>query len=127
MVDYMSSKFCIKCKNELPISEFNRASGGKYLRSECKECNNKLAKERLELRKIYGNPPANYTCPICNRTESECAGEGNKNNTSWVIDHCHQTKKFRGWLCHKCNRGLGAFEDSKNKIVNALNYLLSRN
>jgi hypothetical protein len=123
----MSSKVCSKCKIELPLTEFHRASGGKYLRSECKRCSNELQKERIELKKVYGYPPENYRCPICDRTELECAGEGNKNTPSWVIDHCHKTKKFRGWLCHKCNRGLGTFGDSKNKIINALNYLLSRN
>jgi 5-methylcytosine-specific restriction endonuclease McrA len=122
----MLSKKCSKCKQELPLTDFRRRGGEKYLRSECKNCNNQLQRERSELKKQYGKPPENYTCPICERNEVECAGEGSKIASSWVLDHCHTTKKFRGWLCHKCNRGLGAFGDSKNKIVNALNYLLSR-
>jgi hypothetical protein len=122
----MSSKKCSKCQQELPLTDFRRRGGEKYLRSECKKCNNRLAKERSELRKAHGKPPENYNCPICERNELECAGEGSKNASSWVVDHCHITKKFRGWLCHKCNRGLGAFGDSESKISNALNYLLLR-
>jgi hypothetical protein len=122
----MLSKKCSKCKQELPLTDFRRRGGEKYLRSECKDCNNQLKRDRSELKKQHGKPPENYTCPICERNEVECAGEGNKIASSWVLDHCHITKKFRGWLCHKCNRGLGAFGDNKNKIVNALNYLLSR-
>ena len=122
----MSSKKCSKCLQELPLTEFRKRGGEKYLRSECKKCNDQLAKERAELRKQHGKPPENYICPICKRNEAECAGEGSKNASSWVVDHCHTTKKFRGWLCHKCNRGLGAFGDSTSTLFNALNYLLAR-
>ena len=40
------------------------------------------------------------------------------------IDHEHQTKKFRGVLCHECNRGLGYFGDSLAGIKKAFDYLL---
>lgn len=79
-------KKCSKCKKLLPETEFSKASGGKYLRSECKACNNKLRKEREALRKIYGNPPKDYTCPICTRKEHQLEGVGNKKNSPWVLD-----------------------------------------
>ena len=39
------------------------------------------------------------------------------------IDHCHSTGKIRGLLCDKCNKGLGFFEDDKNKLKRAIKYL----
>ena len=39
------------------------------------------------------------------------------------MDHDHKTKEFRGWLCHKCNRGLGTFDDNIDMLLRAINYL----
>jgi len=30
---------------------------------------------------------------------------------------------FRGWVCNKCNRGLGLFDESIEGLVNAVRYL----
>lgn len=116
-------KTCNKCKKILPTSSFRKRGGEKYLRTECKECDKQLIKARQDLKKIYGTPPINYRCPICDRSEEECKGQGNKQIGAWVIDHCHKTNTFRGWLCHKCNRGLGAFNDDIAIICKAITYL----
>jgi len=39
------------------------------------------------------------------------------------IDHNHKTGKIRGLLCHKCNIGLGVFEDSIEILQKAIEYL----
>ena len=39
------------------------------------------------------------------------------------IDHCHATMKVRGILCSWCNRGLGNFFDSTDKLHRAITYL----
>jgi len=28
-----------------------------------------------------------------------------------VLDHCHDTDTFRGYICKHCNDGLGGFKD----------------
>jgi hypothetical protein len=116
-------KECSKCKQLLPIERFSRTSGGNYLRPECKKCNNELSKVRENLRLKYGMPPKGYICPICEGDEQAVKGRGNTNNGSWVLDHCHETEAFRGWLCHKCNRSLGGFDDDTAMLTRAIKYL----
>ena len=117
------TKTCNKCKKALPLTSFSNCSGGNYLRPECKQCGYKLAKERKAIRDKYGSPPDDYRCPICNRSSEDCEGEGGKRASAWVVDHCHIENKFRGWLCHKCNRGIGAFADSVEILNRAIEYL----
>lgn len=38
-------------------------------------------------------------------------------------DHCHVTGKFRGFLCHHCNVGLGFFMDDVENLLCAIEYL----
>ena len=131
MVNYMlnkeitQTKICNKCKKELSIDNFSKHSGSNYLRPECKKCNNALSKKRKELRTKVGDPPIDYTCPICSRSENEISSGGGKKNSRWVLDHDHTTNEFRGWLCHTCNMGIGVFSDNIETLKKAINYLLN--
>ena len=116
-------KVCSKCEEYLPLTSFSMTSGGNYLRPECRKCNRYLQQIRQVLRKRYGMPQKCYICPICNQDEKQVKGKGNTNNGSWVLDHCHETETFRGWLCHKCNRALGGFDDSVEILNRAVTYL----
>ena len=121
------TKVCSKCKHTLPNSSFGPSGGGTYLRAECRACNNKLSKVRKILHQIHGKAPQGYTCPICLGSEEDVKGKGNTKNGSWVLDHCHETESFRGWLCHKCNRALGGFDDSPEILGRAITYLKGSN
>lgn len=119
---FIETKVCSKCSQTLPVNKFTFHSGGNYRRTECHTCSRKLSNERKRLRKQYGAPPVNYVCPVCDRTEEQCKGEGNKKNGAFVLDHCHRTGKFRGWLCHACNRTIGGLE-RLTEINKAIDYL----
>jgi hypothetical protein len=116
-------RICNKCKKPLTLNNFSKHSGSNYFRPECKKCNNELGKIRKNLKTRYGDPPDGYKCPICNRSEEECSGEGGLRNGGWVIDHCHAENVFRGWLCHKCNRAIGCFDDNIERLEKAIEYL----
>src|SRR5580704_16633118 len=54
----------------------------------------------------------------------ECCGSpqtGRKKVLS--IDHCHSTGELRGWLCHRCNTGIGMLGDDASGLRRALAYL----
>src|ERR1035437_9401265 len=54
-------------------------------------------------------------CEICQQPS--------RSSLQW--DHDHKTGQFRGWLCVRCNPGLGYFQDSPEILTRALAYLQS--
>lgn len=84
----------------------------------------KQANIKYNLKKRYGITVDQYidmlmsqggVCKICKR---EC-----KTYANLAVDHCHTTKKVRGLLCNKCNRGIGLLEDNETLLKNAIKYL----
>jgi len=82
-----------------------------------------MSRERY-LRTAYGLTTTAFSallvgqgdaCAIC-RTDSP-------NSHGWCVDHDHATGKVRGILCHSCNSGIGALQDSATVIEAALSYL----
>jgi len=118
-------KVCTKCDLKLPVDMFSKRERGAYRRTECKSCMKALQNERDEVRKTVDDPPDYHLCPICLKTKENVVG-GNKTSSPWVLDHCHKSKKFRGWLCHKCNRALGGFDDDVAMLTRAIKYLEDR-
>lgn len=55
--------------------------------------------------------PANGDCQCCGRTRKLC------------LDHDHETGEFRGWICDRCNRGIGALDDLPGGLLAAVEYL----
>ena len=56
--------------------------------------------------------------------DTVCAICGQKPSASALhYDHDHETGEFRGWLCFRCNAGLGMFEDNVEYLAKAIAYL----
>ena len=109
------TKTCIYCKEQKELSEFPKHKQNKDgIDNRCKCCIKKQAKIRNKIRKTA--PPKSEIC--------ECCGQEGK---KIVLDHDHETNKFRGYLCHRCNRGLGCFWDDLSRLVRAVGYLILRN
>ena len=43
--------------------------------------------------------------------------------STFVLDHDHEKRMFRGWLCHNCNSALGMLGDNLTTLKRAYNYL----
>lgn len=56
-------------------------------------------------------------CAICLRHEKEL-------KRGLAIDHCHETGRVRGLLCHPCNQALGMLREDFNRFERAMDYLL---
>lgn len=42
------------------------------------------------------------------------------------MDHCHETGMPRGWLCRRCNMGIGQLGESPAVLQKAIEYLQAR-
>lgn len=107
-------KKCIYCNILKNLSEFPKHTHSKdNLDNRCRDC----IKEQSDIRKKLHKeaPPKPEFCECCKQIP-----------TKWCLDHNHDDDSFRGWLCDKCNTGIGNLGDNIAGIVNALNYLLSK-
>ena len=104
-------KTCIYCNSEKPESEFPRHSLYKdNLDMRCRECIKKHKKIRKQLHKDAPLRPK--VCQCCGKTPRK-----------WCLDHDHKTDKFRGWICDKCNTGIGKLGDDLKGVKKAVKYL----
>ena len=106
-------KKCFYCEVEKSLSEFSEDRGRHKI--YCRKCNRKILKTTYKLRKSAPKQPKH--CECCLTPKKECQ------NGRLVLDHDHETEEFRGWLCIRCNIGLGKFGDNVDGILMALNYL----
>lgn len=77
----------------------------------------KAGRDQQRRRRGLPSPtrPEPSTCESC--------GTPTKKNGCLRVDHCHATGRFRGWLCNKCNLGLGALGDMVESVKKILKYL----
>jgi hypothetical protein len=107
-------KICIYCEQPKTKDQFPRHIHYKdKLDSRCRACVQEHTKVRNELHKNAPSKPE--FCECCGRVPQK-----------WVLDHNHLTNEFRGWLCDRCNTGIGKLGDNIDGIVKALNYLLEK-
>jgi hypothetical protein len=136
-------KVCLGCKEERPLTSYRKRknrNGNYYIQSRCIPCERQQCKEwyianRTEqriklsiksLKRLYNMTPddfnvllkkQNSVCAVCRTTKP--SGRG-----TWHVDHDHTTGKIRGLLCHKCNTGIGLFNDNPQLLQQAKEYLI---
>lgn len=129
-------KNCNICNQQKPFSEFSKSNGkkGDGYQYTCRPCNtlekrkwreaNTDKNRNTKYLKKFGMSltevtdilrSQNYKCGIC-FIEIKM---GSKTH----LDHDHLTGRVRGFLCQKCNHGLGLFNDSPNILKSAQDYL----
>lgn len=113
---------CKNCGVVQPTEQFQQMASGEIKR-KCRSCARNQSRLIKELREAHPYPNDNYNCPICQRELEEIAQHGQTRLQNWVLDHCHTTETFRGWVCHHCNVGLGAFNDNVDRVRKAVEYL----
>lgn len=131
----MLEKICTRCKNLKPrTSEYfplhNKCKDG--LDSWCRVCRATYRSE-INWGKFRGQLTDDEVRKLKQQTKCNICGKedtgGTKNNKhvgktkSLVMDHDHNTGKFRGMLCNHCNRGLGNFFDDVNILEKSISYL----
>jgi|TARA_R110000787_G_C13318512_1_gene436209 uncharacterized ferredoxin-like protein len=110
-----TGKICVYCQEEKKLDSFQTHLGYKdKLDIRCRKCVREQAQVRAYLKKDA--PPKSLTCNCCGIETDKM-----------VLDHCHDTLEFRGWLCTNCNMGIGKLGDKIEGIQKALIYLKKHN
>lgn len=122
---------CTNCNGIKLRSEFYNCKVNKSgMQSWCKDCKQLAAREYM-LQKEYGIGHDGYqqlldrqdgSCAICGSKESK----GRSARGFFHVDHCHETGKIRGLLCHPCNVALGMMNDDPARLRLAIRYLENR-
>lgn len=116
---WFNDKLCRECSASFkPV-----APSHFYCSDTCAE----RAYSRRYLRKAYKITLEQYEemfadphCRICGSKGFVISRNG---KAKLAVDHDHLTGKIRGLLCHNCNRALGLFGDSLDKLRKAIEYL----
>jgi len=90
-------------------SSYTRSDGAYLIKKICRECCTVLEAEKRAARK--NAPPKSDDCDNCHEKKN-----------LWV-DHTHGTTNVRGWLCAKCNSGIGGLGDDLEGVLRAAIYL----
>lgn len=136
-----ATRICKTCQVAKPMTEYHKdrtATFGK--KSRCKDCCGKINKERYpdkrrnrpdRILRDYG-VTYEHVIRTLDRQHGLCANLACGKEISFevlmgpdraVIDHNHDTGKFRAILCMSCNLTLGKIEKDKAKIYGLLDYL----
>lgn len=115
------TKTCSSCKELKPLSEFEKSPRNwAGVTKQCKKCRAVtkggnwlvwrygITKDQFEKMKLSQDG----RCAICLTPTKRL-----------YVDHCHNTKRVRGLLCHGCNAGLGLFGENPTTMLRAIEYI----
>lgn len=107
-----SKQYYHKNKSKCSLSnKVWREKNKTYVKAYKRKHINKL---KISINEVIELEKTSNSCAIC-QTKS----------TDLVLDHCHNTNEYRGFLCKKCNPGLGFFNDNPELLLKACIYLLN--
>jgi len=92
------------------------------LQKEEARARKQAARAERETRKgidVFRKPPS------APRPKPELCERPGCTHKATVVDHCHRTGAFRGWLCKACNTGLGMLGDTIEDVEQLRQYLLN--
>ena len=103
-----ASKVCSKCGGTFPLTEFHKSvSMRDGRRNECKTCYHLDLSVKYALRRGFADlKPA--ACECCGKVTDKLN-----------IDHDHNSKMFRGFLCTSCNKTIGCMGDNLQSVTEA--------
>lgn len=105
----------IKMKNSLKGRiAWNKGVKFKKIEEYARNPKNRSVKRIKELELIAGRKKPEC-CELCGRKLKIC------------FDHDHNTGKFRGWICVKCNVALGMVEDNIQTLELMMKYIIKNN
>lgn len=130
----VGDRTCTGCGETKPMLQFGLhkpSLGGRNRRfRECNKGMQKRAQKRHGLLRKYGMAEADYDrmvaeqlglCLICRQSP-----DGTTRHGRLYVDHCHDSGKVRGLLCHGCNVSLGHMRDDADRLEAAARYLRER-
>ena len=108
---------CKNCGETKALSCFERHSGyANGYDNRCRSCHTNAVRVVRDLKaKHLADKPSLCQCCGLERVKGRYH--------SLVLDHCHDTNAFRGWICDKCNVGIGKLGDNLDGVLNAVAYL----
>jgi len=99
-----------------------REKNREKVNQQARDLRAKYKKEgKHRIRKSLGYPEPTRPKP----EKCECCGKipGKK---GLALDHDHVTGEFRGWLCSRCNTGIGSLGDTVQDLQGAIEYLCGK-
>lgn len=107
-------------KPKLSRTDEQRAAWAKRCRAYRKTPEGKRQTKAMNLKK-FGLTIEQFETMV-NEQGRACAICGDSPETL-CVDHCHNTGKVRGLLCHGCNRGIGLLRDNPDILRKAAAYV----
>lgn len=116
---YVSSGNCVRCTLQVATrsASLRSPTEAEARRAKAREAwHRNKHKYRGKKYKLLDKviPPMPSACDACGEPPG---------SRGLCLDHCHTTSMFRGWLCVRCNTGLGLFGDTSAGVSKALAYI----
>lgn len=111
-------RVCIRASLDRRAGKPCRKCGEPLGRSGCSACKRRCERVRNGLAEASNASGVGENCGICKVVLTDKKGQH-----PYALDHDHVVGFVRGWLCIRCNTGLGNFRDSSVLLRAAADYL----